>query len=81
MNMKKIWIELPKVDTLAEAEAHCELANAMLRKLGVEYDVFWATDQQRYCSTFYNANEGAGAGGYTELSDRGKWFNLDFLAK
>lgn len=79
--MKKIWIELPKVKTLAEAEAHCELANAMMRKLGVDYDVFWATDQQKYTGTFYNANEGKGGAGFTELSDRGKWFNLEYLAK
>ena len=81
--MKKVWIELPEVDNLEDAKAHCEAANAMLRKLGVDYDVFWATDQQRYTSprTFYNANEGPGGAGFTELEDRGKWFNLDFLAK
>jgi len=79
--MHKVWIELPKVDTLEEAEAHCELANKMLRKLGVPYDVFWATDSQRYTSTFYNANEGPGGAGFTELEERGKWFNLKFFAK
>ncbi len=54
--MKKIWIELPKAKDLADAQAHCEAANKMLNKLGVDYDVFWATDKQRYCSTFYNQN-------------------------
>lgn len=79
--MNKVWIELPKVKTLAEAEEHCALANAMLQRLGVTYAVFWATDKQRYCSTFYNANEGPGGAGFTELSDRGKWFNLDFFGR
>ena len=81
--MKRIWIELPEAKDFEDAQAHCEAANAMLRKLGVDYEVFWATERQRHVSprTFYNANEGPGAAGYTELEDRGKWFNLDFLAK
>jgi hypothetical protein len=77
--MKKVWIELPEAKDLEDAKAHCEAANAMLRKLGVDYDVFWATDQQRYTSTFYNGNQGP-EGTFTELEDRGKWFNLDYLA-
>jgi len=79
--MNKIWFELPKVETVEQAQAACELANKIMRKLGVKYDVFWATDQQSYCSTFYNANEGPGGAGFTELSDRGKWFNLAYLAE
>jgi hypothetical protein len=78
--MKRVWIELDEAKNLDDAKANCEAANAMLRKLGVDYDVFWATDQQRYTSTFYNANEGDGAAGYTELENRGRWFNLDYLA-
>ncbi len=77
----KVWIDLTKVETVEEAQKHCDAANAMLNKLGVKGEYFWATDEQRYTSTFYNANEdGSGAGGYTELSDRGKWFNLGYLA-
>lgn len=79
--MKRVWIELPEAKDLEDAKAHCEAANAMLRKLGVNYDVFWATDKQSYTSTLYNANEGPGGAGFTELEDRGKWFNLDYLAK
>lgn len=79
--MKKIWIELPKASDLADAEAHCVAANKMMRKLGVDYDVFWATDNQKYCRTFYNANQGPGAAGWTELEDRGQWFYLDYLAQ
>lgn len=78
--MKQVWIELPKVDNLEDAKAHCEAANAMLRKLGIDYDVFWATDKQRYTRTFYNAYQDPW-GTFTELKDWGKWFNLDFLAK
>jgi len=76
---QRIWIELPECKTLEEAESACKKANAMLSKLGVSYDVFWATDQQRYCSTFINANEGPDAG-FVECEDRGRWFNLDFLS-
>ena len=79
--MKRIWIELPKADHVAEAEDNCVAANRMLRKLGVGYDVFWACDSQKYCSTLYNANEGPELSGFTELEDRGKWFNLEYLAK
>ena len=33
-----VWIELPKVDNVEAAQAHCDLVNAMLSKL-VGYDV------------------------------------------
>ncbi len=83
MAERKVWIELAEVDNLADAKVEVELVNKMLRKLGVPYDVFFATDQQRYCGTFYNKNEGdpAQGGGFTESEDRGAWFNLDFLTK
>ena len=79
--MKKVWIELPKASTVEEAAEYCKLANAMLRKLGVDYDVFWACDAQSYCSTFYNKNDGPEGAGFTECYDRGAWFNLEYLAK
>ena len=79
--MKKVWIELPKVDTVEEAQAHCDAVNAMLTKLGVKGTYFWACATQRHCRTFYNINEGGAPGaGFTEAEDRGKWFNLDYLA-
>lgn len=79
----KVWLELPKVDNVEAAKAHCDAANAVLNKLlgkeGLEF--FFATEEQRYCRTFYNGSVGGmPANGYTELSDRGQWFNLAFLA-
>ncbi len=77
----QIWLELPKVDTKEAAQLHCDLANQMLNRLGVKGTFFWASDKQRYCNTFYNCNASGHPGaGYTELSDRGQWFNLAFLA-
>ena len=76
--MNKIWIELNKADTFEEAQVQCDLANKMLKKLGLEHDKFVASDEQRYCRTFYNYQVSIGS--YTELDDRGQWFNLDYLA-
>jgi hypothetical protein len=78
----KVWIELPRVETMAEAEKACKLANKMLNKLGLDGERFWACDQQKYCNTFYNLNEGSSSMcGYLECADRGHAFNLEYLAK
>jgi hypothetical protein len=79
--VEKVWIEAPKFANMAESESWCKAANAMLRKLGVTYDAFWACDEQRYCATLLNVNLGPGGSGYQECSDRGHWFNLDYLSK
>lgn len=76
--MNKIWIELNKADTFEEAQAQCDLANKMLKRLGLEHDTFVASNHQRYTGTFYNHQVSNGS--YTELDDRGQWFNLDYLA-
>ena len=76
--MNKIWIELNKADTFEEAQVQCDLANKMLKRLGLEHDTFVASNHQRYTGTFYNHQIGHGS--YTELDDRGQWFNLDYLA-
>ena len=80
--MKRVWIELPKAKDLADAQAHCEAANKMLNKLGVDFDVFFATDRQKSCSTYYNEKQGSEPScGWHELKDRGTWFNLDYFAE
>ena len=80
--MSKVWIELPKVDNVVDAQVNCEFVNRMLNKLGCEGEYFWASDNQKYCNTFYNVNDsGAPDAGFTEAEDRGKWFNLEYLAK
>ena len=73
----KIWMELPKVETLEEADAYCKLANTMLRKLGVDRDPFYASEHKR-ANTFYNFSNGPT---FSELSERGVWMNLEFLAE
>jgi hypothetical protein len=70
----KVWIELPKPVDAQHAEELCELANAMLRKLGVNSQKFsWSDHRNRY--------RFGGPTGYTELADRGEWFDLNYLAK
>lgn len=73
----KIWIELNIVDTFEDAQKQCDLANKMLKKLGIQHKAFFASDEQRYTNTFYNYANSDGS--YTELNDRGQWFNLDYL--
>lgn len=70
----RIWIELDKPRDKAHADKQCELANAMLKKLGAKTSEFWWSERDHcYC---YGDNMG-----YVTLSDRGHWLNLDFLAR
>jgi hypothetical protein len=80
MSEKRVWIELDKVDNFNDAKENCELANQMLSKLGVNHNPFYAVKNQKYTNTFYNFSDGKAAG-FTELDDRGKWFNLSYLGK
>ncbi len=77
---KEVWIELPKADTFEEAEENCEAVNKMLEKLGVNFPCFFAVKEQKYTNTYYNFSNGPD-GSFTELEDRGKWMNLDYLAQ
>lgn len=73
----RIWIELDKPKDDAHAETQCELANKLLKRMFGEdaYYKFWyAPSKKRYCLTT------SVAGTFTELADRGQWFNLDYLA-
>ena len=80
-----IWIELPKVDNVEDAQINCDLVNAMLSKL-VGYDVaketpcFFATNDQHYVTTFYNFGNPVD-GRHAELEDRGRAFDLELLAR
>lgn len=79
MSEKRVWIELDKVDNFKDAKENCELANQMLSKLGVNENYkFFAVKKQKYTHTFYNFSEGHS---FTELDDRGKWFDLSYLGK
>lgn len=71
----RIWIELDKPRDAAHAQEMCELANQMLARLGVSHGrrFFWSERESCYCY-----GEGMG---YTTLSDRGEWFNLDYLGR
>lgn len=75
MTQNKIWIELDNVATKTEKQKQCELANKMLARLGITQDEFFILDSKRGSVYCYGGNHG-----YTELADRGKWFNLDYLA-
>ena len=77
---KRIWIELDKAESFEDAKENCELANLMLQKLGVYRNPFYAVKKQNYTNTFYNFSDGP-ASGFTELDDRGQWFNLEYLSK
>lgn len=71
----RIWIELDKAATKEAAEQQCALANAMLSKLGDMggYCFEWDDGEKKYCWSNPMGSE--------TLSDRGKWFNLDYLGR
>jgi hypothetical protein len=77
--MNRVWIELERPasgegDEVAEQRA--ELANKLMRKLGIEHDVFaWMAEKKTYIHQY---SENAG---FVYLNDSGEWFNLDYLAK
>ena len=69
----RIWIELDAATSQDHAGAQCVLANAMISKLGDPrgQSFFWMPESG-YCW--------GGEMGYETLPDRGRWFNLDYLA-
>ena len=80
LDNKEVWIELPEAENYEEAQENCDAVNKMLKKLGVNFPCFFAVKKQKYTNTYYNFSDGP-SGQFTELSDRGKWMNLDYLAK
>lgn len=77
MTAHRVWIELEQPKNQEDGEKRAALLSAMLKKLGVDRGiypiVFWAHGS--YCFTT------ADSGTFVEASDKGHWFNLDFLAK
>lgn len=71
----RVWIEMDRPRDAAHADAICDKANRMLERLGVaDTHRFWYHDREAiYCL--------GGQAGYVTLSDRGHWFNLDFLGR
>ena len=77
---KRIWIELDKAENFEEAKENCELATKLIHKMGVEKTAkFYAVKNQKYTNTFYNFSW-SHMSGFTELDDRGQWFDLEYLA-
>jgi uncharacterized protein CbrC (UPF0167 family) len=78
-NMKnRIWIELDTPNNDEHAEEQCRLANNMLQRLAekpeyMQRQFFWLKNSRRYAF--------GGLMGYNELTDRGEWFNLDYLGR
>ena len=79
----RIWIELDKGSDDLSDEAllsfrseQCRLANIMLKRLGFEDMEFFVSDKKpnhRYCLIIDSAGQ------FLELTDRGHWFDLDFI--
>lgn len=80
----RVWIELEPCMLRDSAEQICawmeervRLANNMLRRLGVDRDVFTVLENDGVYE--YAADEGGQA--FSVLTDNGKWFNLDYLGR
>lgn len=84
MTHTNVWIELDPTDKEDVGKHRCDLANKMLEKLGCTIGpmevMFEWLPKRHYAGTagyiFYK-----GGGAFEELSDNGRWFNLEFLAK
>jgi hypothetical protein len=77
--MSKIWIELPKAETLEERQEICDKANKVLNKLGVDGEVFAPNETKTQSTQYIHIQDSAGS--FTALEDNGQWFNLDYLSK
>lgn len=70
----RIWIELDAPTNKAHAEEQCSLANVMLQRLGVTAGRFsWNDTRKHYCF--------GTAMGRAALTDRGEWFDLEYLGR
>jgi hypothetical protein len=75
MDYLKIWIELPIPNSIEEAEDICLKANRMMQRLGDTNG-----REFRYWEKDHKYSWG-GDMGFMFLSDRGNWFNLDYLGR
>jgi hypothetical protein len=74
-NYLKVWIELPLPNSPEEAEDICNKANRMMQRLGnTDGREFRYWDKERKYSW-------GGDMGFIYLTDRGHWFNLDYLGR
>jgi hypothetical protein len=76
--MDRVWIEL-ELGSITEMEKRVESANKMMRKLNVDYDLFWVNERKgvrEYCVNLVSNN-----GPYESLEDNGHWFQLDALSR
>ena len=75
--MLRVWIELEKPKSDEQAQEIVSAANAMMKKLGIEHDVFgWWQDKGKYIHIVDGET-----GAFAWLNDRGDWFNLEYLSK
>lgn len=69
-----VWIELERPRNDEHAAEICGQANRMLKRLGVTSGDFgWDSTRKQYT---YGMPMG-----YRGLTDRGEWFNLDYLGR
>ena len=77
----RVWIELPPPDDHQHADELCRKLNLMLHRLTKPSDLIKGALPREF---FYDRSQACycygGDMGYTTLSDRGIWLNLDYLA-
>ena len=80
---KRIWIELDKADSFEEAQENCKLANKVLIKLGIRPDMFFTVrpTKEDWNGNYRKIYVWYHQGMTEDLSDRGKWFDLEYLAQ
>lgn len=70
----RVWIELEKPRDKVHADQISALANNLLQRItpGTDYKFFYSENKAMFCYGHIT---------FEYLSDRGKWFNLDFVGR
>jgi hypothetical protein len=75
----RVWIEFEQPSDLAEGQRIASLATRMLRRLGIMESSFQYGRDHRGYECFRYEHDISHT--YTELADRGHWFNLEHFGR
>jgi hypothetical protein len=75
----RVWIELDPPENKEDGHKRAALLSAMLKKLGVDFGAHQAVwfSEKDYMYCFVRDTGGT----FVFATDRGEWYNLEFLAK
>lgn len=75
----RVWIELEKPESIEHGKQLAEMATRMLRRLGIAESSIRYGENHKGVACYRYQHDIAGT--YSELADRGQWFNLEYLGR